>query len=164
MLFKNIIRIIRSYKFSIIKIFFYEILYIVQGYKGNNYSFSKNDNIADNIPCPYFFLVKINFLLKQYDYKNFFDFGCGSGRVIYYFNRKSLFNEYHGYEIFDEPYNKCLKLLKKNDNIKIFKKNFEDIKIKKKDLCFFFNLPYAKENEFIDFLKHNKDLIFEKKI
>lgn len=162
MFLNNILRILKSYKLSIVKILFYEIFYILIGYKGNNYSFSRKKDIADNIPCPYLFLDKISVIVKKFKLKYFFDFGCGSGRVINFFHQKSLFREYQGYEIFDQPYNNSLRLFKKKKNIKIIKSNFKKIKIKKKNSCFFFNLPFAKENDFIDYLVANKNLIFEK--
>ena len=46
--------------FGDIKILFFEVFYILKGYKGNNYSFSKKEKIADNIPCPYLFLNEIS--------------------------------------------------------------------------------------------------------
>ena len=60
MIIKNIIRILISYRFSLIKIIFFEIIYIVKGYKGNKLSFSKNNIMTDNIPCPYYFLYRID--------------------------------------------------------------------------------------------------------
>ena len=113
MFLNNIFRILRSYKLSIIKILFFEIFYILIGYKGNNYSFSRKKEIADNIPCPYLFLDRISATIKQFKLKYFFDFGCGSGRVINFFYKKALFLEYQGYEIFDQPYNTSLELFKK---------------------------------------------------
>ena len=42
MLLKNLVRIISNYKFSIITIVFFELLYLVRGYKGNEFSFINN--------------------------------------------------------------------------------------------------------------------------
>lgn len=162
MFFKNILRIIKSYKFSIIKILFFEVFYILKGYKGNNYSFSKKEKIADNIPCPYLFLNEISISIKNFKLKNFFDFGCGSGRTIDFFYKKSLFKSYYGYEIFDKPFNDSRQLFIDKKNIKIIKSNFKNIKVKKKNSCFFFNLPFSEEKDFIKYLIKNKNLIFEK--
>ena len=55
----NLYKLIKAYKFSFAKILFYELFYILIGYKGNSFSSSANKSATDNIPCPYFFLVKI---------------------------------------------------------------------------------------------------------
>ena len=57
MLFKNIIRIITSYKFSLLQLIFFEIIFIFRGYKGNRINFSKDNEMDDNTPYPYFFLI-----------------------------------------------------------------------------------------------------------
>ena len=64
---KNLIRMINSYRFSIITIIFFEILYLFKGYRVNKINFSKNDLMTDNIPCPYYFLFKIKKALKKRD-------------------------------------------------------------------------------------------------
>ena len=73
MLFKSLLRILKSYRFSLIKIIFFELIYLIKGFKGNRFTFSKNE-MADNIPCPYYFLYKIKKFLA--DKKKF---GYGSG-------------------------------------------------------------------------------------
>ena len=37
MLFNNILRILESYRFSLVKIIFYELVYLFKGYKGNRW-------------------------------------------------------------------------------------------------------------------------------
>ena len=59
MFVKNIIATTKKYKFSIHKILFYEIFFILRGFKGNKIGFDVNDEFSANIPCPYYFLVKI---------------------------------------------------------------------------------------------------------
>ena len=61
MIFKNILRILKSYRLSLFKIIFFELFFLIRGYKGNKFNFSKNDLMTDNIPCPYYFLVKVIF-------------------------------------------------------------------------------------------------------
>ena len=78
MLFKNIIRIITSYKLSLLQVIFFEIIYILIGFKGNKINFSKNNEMNDNIPYPYFFLIKIKRTLKVSNFTKFIDLGCGS--------------------------------------------------------------------------------------
>ena len=79
---KNLFRIISSYKFSLITIVFFELLYLIKGYKGNRFDFMSN-----NIPCPYYFLFRINKTIKELSFLNFIDLGCGSGRIIEFFNK-----------------------------------------------------------------------------
>ena len=50
MQFKNILQILISYRLSLIKIFFFELLYLVKGNKRNKFIFSKNDVMTDNTP------------------------------------------------------------------------------------------------------------------
>ena len=68
MLFNNILRILKSYRFSLIKIIFFELIYLIKGYKGykgNNITFSKNNLMTNNIPCPYYFLHKIEKIIRN---------------------------------------------------------------------------------------------------
>ena len=41
MIFKNLLRILKSYRFSLIKIIFFELIYLIKGNKGNKFTFSK---------------------------------------------------------------------------------------------------------------------------
>ena len=76
MIFKNLLRILESYRLSLIKIFFFELIYLIKGYSGNKFTFSKNNIMSDNIPCPYYFLHKIEKKIKDRDFKIFLDMGC----------------------------------------------------------------------------------------
>ena len=51
MILKNLFRIISDYKFSLVTIIFFELIYLIKGYKGNRFDFSNNDWMSDNIPC-----------------------------------------------------------------------------------------------------------------
>ena len=59
MIYKSLIDILVNYRFSIIKIILFELFYLIGGYKGNKITFSKNQQMTNNIPCPYYFLHKI---------------------------------------------------------------------------------------------------------
>ncbi len=119
MLLKNLIRIISSYKFSIITIIFFELLYLVKGYKGNRFNFSNNDLMADNLPCPYYFLFKIKKTLKKNNFRNFLDLGCGSGRAIDFFNKNFFNKNFIGIEYFTNQFEYCQKVFQEQKNIKI---------------------------------------------
>ena len=55
MLIKNLLRIIKDHNFFLIPIIFYELKYFLIGYKGFKFNFSNNNEMSDNIPCPYYF-------------------------------------------------------------------------------------------------------------
>ena len=87
MLFNNILRILKSYRFSLIKIIFFELIYLIKGYKGNNINFSKNNLMTNNIPCPYYFLHKIEKILKSLE-----NIACIES---YYINDKKGYSIYY---------------------------------------------------------------------
>ena len=124
MLLKNLIRIISSYKFSIITIIFFELLYLVKGHKGNRFNFSNNDLMADNLPCPYYFLFKIKKTLKENNFRNFLDLGCGSGRAIDFFNKNFFNKTFIGIEYFTNQFEYCKKVFQERKNIKIIQADF----------------------------------------
>jgi len=155
MLFKNFLRIIKDYRFSIFQIIFYELLYILRGYKGNNFNLSKNKVMSDDIPTPYYFLENIRKHLATLNFNNFIDLGCGSGRVIYFISRSLKTINFFGIEYFDDQYNSAKKLFKNHKNIKIIKKDFTKINfLKFKIDCFFFNNPFRSEKIFINFVNN----------
>jgi len=152
MIIKNLIRIFKSYKFTIIKIIIFEIIYILRGFKGNTISNASNVEMADNIPCPYFFLYKIKKVMKNLKFDNFIDLGCGSGRVIDYFNKSFPKKSYTGIEFGTKEYSSVKNIFRYNKNITILKKDFTKINYKQqKTNCFFLNNPFVNEEKFIKF-------------
>jgi len=165
MLFKNIIRIITSYKLSLLQVIFFEIIYILIGFKGNKINFSKNNEMYDNIPYPYFFLIKIKRTLKVSNFTKFIDLGCGSGRVINFFNKSFPNKSFVGIEYFSEQYNYCRKIFVKNSNIEIFQDDFRKIDFSKFDAdCYFFNNPWRNEIEPFDFIVNMSQSFTKKSI
>ena len=124
MLFNTILRILKSYRFSLIKIILFELIYLIKGYKGNNITFSKNNLMTDNIPCPYYFLHKIEKIISNKDFKIFLDLGCGSGRVINFFNKKLLNKKFIGIEYFNEQFLHCKTSFEKHESIKLIQEDF----------------------------------------
>ena len=72
---KKIMDLIVSYKFFIIHILFYELIYVILGYKGNSFITRNNDKSTDTIPCSYYFLTKIYNVIKNEQIKSLIDFG-----------------------------------------------------------------------------------------
>ena len=145
MLIKNLFRIISDYKFSLIVIVFFELLYSLKGYKGNRFGFSNNNRMSDNIPCPYYFLFKIKKTLKKNNFLKFLDLGCGSGRVIDFFNKNFPNKNLIGIEYFDLQYEYCKKIFQNQKNIKIIQTDFIKSDLLQFDAdCYFFNDPFKK--------------------
>jgi len=153
---KKFIDLIISYKFFLFKIFWYEFIYILLGYKGNSINLRKNEIATDTIPCPYLFLTKISPQLEKENITSFIDLGCGNGRVIYFFNKK-INIQYTGVELFQDSYSLTQKSFKKSNNIKIINQNFFDLDYKSINSdCYFINDPLRFDSD------HNKliNLIF----
>ena len=124
MILKNLFRIIGDYKFSTIIVLFFELLYLIKDYKGNRFNFSNNDLMTDNIPCPYYLLFKIKKNIKNNNFFKFLDLGCGSGRVIDFFNKNFPNKNLTGIEYFPAQYEYCRKIFQKQKNIKIIQADF----------------------------------------
>ena len=145
----NLIRIIKNYKFSIFTTMFFELVYLFKGYKGNRFNFSNNDLMADNLPCPYYFLFKIKKALKNQNFYNFLDLGCGSGRVIYFFNKNFPDKNLTGIEYFNNQFEYCKKIFHGKKNIKIIQADFTKSDFFQYNAdCYFFNEPFKKDLEF----------------
>ena len=152
-LINSIVRIFKEYKIYILIIIFFEIYYFLKNYKGFKISFSKNQSMADNIPCPYYFLYKINKFLKKRNFNSVIDLGCGSGRIINFINNKYKNKKITGIEYFNEQYNYAKEIFKKSKNISIKKLNFVKINFSKKiyDL-YFLSAPFKKKKDFLKFM------------
>jgi SAM-dependent methyltransferase len=154
MLIKNLLRIVKSYKFSLITIVFYEIIYLLKGFKGNKFHFSENNKMSDDIPCPYYFLYKIKKILSKFNFKTFLDLGCGSGRVIDFFSKNLVQVDFVGIEYFSNQYNYCKKIFENKKNIKIVQADFFKSDFFQYDPdCFFLNRPIEDDLVFIETIK-----------
>ena len=152
-LINSIVRIFKEYKIYILIIIFFEIYYFLKNYKGFKISFSKNQSMADNIPCPYYFLYKINKFLKKRNFNSVIDLGCGSGRIINFINNKYLNKKITGIEYFNEQYNYAKEIFKKSKNISIKKLNFIKINFSKKIYdVYFLSAPFKKKKDFLKFM------------
>ena len=158
MLIKNLLRIVKSYKFLLIIIIFYEIIYFLKGFKGNKFHFSSNKEMSDDIPCPYYFLLKIKKELQKERFNTFIDLGCGSGRIIDFFSKTFSDKKFIGIEYFNEQYEYCKKKFKGKENINILQGDFTKLDfLKYSSDCYFFNNPFRAEDKFVNFMNLNKE-------
>ena len=154
MIFKNILKNLTMYRLHIFKILFFELTNIIRGYKVNRFTSSKDKNINDNIPCPYFFLNKINKKIKNKKFNIFLDFGSGSGRVIDYFNRNTEGKKFIGIEFYYENFQYWRKKFSKNENISFINKDFTNYDFLKHDAdCYFFNHQTNNNEIYLEILK-----------
>ena len=152
---KNILRIIFTYRFFLLKIVYYEFIYLIKGYKGNKISLSKDTIMTDNIPSPYYFLHLISKIISTYDFKNFIDLGCGSGRVINFFNKKFPDKNFIGIEYYEEQYKYCKKIFINNQNINLINLDFTKIDfLKYNSDCFFLNEPMKSQDAFTNIVNN----------
>ena len=164
---KKIIDLIVSYKFSIVYIFFYELIFLILGYKGNSFITRNNNKSTDTIPCSYYFLIKIYNVIKNEQIKSLIDLGSGNGRVLFYFNKK-LKIDYLGVELFKDAYEYSQKIFKNCPNVRILNKNFFDLNFKKLQYdCYFLNDPLKEVEDhnkliksIISTLSPNKKVLF----
>jgi len=154
MIIKNIIRIIKIYKLALIKIIYYELLYLLRGYKGNKFNLINNKLIADNIPCPYYFLIRIEKTLKNLNFQTFLDLGCGYGRVLNFFNKRLKNKNFIGIDYFIEPIINCKKIFTDFHNIKLIQQDIIKIDFLQYEAdCYFLNEPIKDNMIFTEVIK-----------
>ncbi len=142
--------LIVSYKFFIIHILFYELIYVILGYKGNSFITRNNNKSTDTIPCSYYFLTKIYNVIKNEQIKSLIDLGCGNGRVLFYFNNK-LKIDYLGVELFKDAFEYSQRIFQYSSNVRILNENFFDLDFTKLQYdCYFLNDPLKEVED------HNK--------
>ena len=145
---RNIIGFIKAYRLLFIKVLFFELFYISIGFKGNSFNSRNDKKKIDDIPCPYFFLQKIYRFIKEKNIKSLIDLGCGSGRPIFFFNKKYKIN-YTGIEYFEKTFSKCNHLFINDKNVKIFNDDFMNLDfLKFHNECYFISNPLKDTNEF----------------
>ena len=149
----NLIHMLSAYGKFLPQILFFEIYYLLKGYKRNSVKVLNNDRFTDNIPCPYFFLHKLKKFFLNTDIKSFVDLGCGDGRSIFFFNKQLKIN-FNSIEYDPYVYGNCKKLFNKYDNIKI---NHDDIMsfkfLEYNNDCFFIGDPLKKNMILINLFK-----------
>ena len=160
---KTIFKIISTYRISFLILLFYEIKYILfLRYKGNRINILNNKFFTDNIPTPYYFLVKIYDYLKDKKIKTIVDIGCGSGRVLYFFHMNNSSYNLKGFEINHSIYLETLSRFKNNKKIKIINKNFLKKNSKINADLYYLADPFKKDSDYDFFF--NKFSKIKKKI
>ena len=160
-LINSIVRIFKEYNIYILVIVFFEIYFFLKNYKGFKINFSKNQLMADNIPCPYYFLIKINKFLVKRNFDSVIDLGCGPGRIINFINNIYLNKKITGIEYFNEQYKYTKEIFKNSKNVSIKKLNFIKMNFSKKlyDI-YFLSAPFKRKTDFLNFMnkfvKNNK--------
>ena len=130
------------------QILFFEIYYLLKGYKKSTFKILNNDRFTDNIPCPYFFLHKLKNFFLNADIKSFVDLGCGDGRSIFFFNKQLKIN-FYGIEYDPSVYGNCKKIFNKYDNIQINHGDIMSFKfLEFNNDCFFIGDPLKKKYDF----------------
>ena len=84
--FNHLVKILKLYRFHIVKILIFELFFLIRMFKGGEIKINNHKHYSDNIPCPYFFLWKIKNFLVRSKIKSLIDLGCGNGRAIYFLN------------------------------------------------------------------------------
>lgn len=146
-----IIKILNSYKFNIILIFYYEFKYFLLNYHGWYFKKSINKNSTDTIPAPFFFLHKTSIFFKKKNIKSIVDLGCGTGRTLFFFNKK--FKNIKVYGIENDKLNYSLAKKEENKKIKVFFGDILKFKFKKKFSVFFLNDPIKQKSKYNSLIK-----------
>lgn len=134
--FKAISNILKNYKFYSFHILFYEaIFFMFYERKFNKFEYLSSNFLSDSIPCPYFFLKKINKFIKEKRLKQICDLGSGFGKILYFFGKLNKI------KIDGIEYEKKIYLSSKsleNDQIKIFNDDILKFNLKNKRYDLFF--------------------------
>ena len=118
---KVFVGILINYHIYSIPILIFEIFfYIKYPNKYNKFKYSSNNILSDSIPCPFYFLKKIEKFLKNKKIQHILDLGSGYGKALFFFGKVKKF-KIDGIELDKKIYIESLSL--KNNNINVYNKN-----------------------------------------
>tara|TARA_Y100000591_G_scaffold316047_1_gene324283 strand:- start:65 stop:673 length:609 start_codon:yes stop_codon:yes gene_type:complete len=118
---KVIINIVVNYKFYFVPVLSFELFfYIFHNKNYNKFKYLDSSFLSDSIPCPYFFLKKIEKFMYKNKIDTICDLGSGYGKILYYFGKIKK-KEIHGVEIEKEIFLSSKELI--CNNIRIFNEN-----------------------------------------
>lgn len=149
--FKALSNILKNYRFYSFHILIYEfIFYIFHEKRYNKFEYLNSSFLSDSIPCPYFFLKKIDKFINEKKLNHICDLGSGFGKILYYFGK---FNKI---KIDGIEYEKKIYLSSKfleNNEIKIFNDDILKFNLKNKSYdLFFLNDPLKKKNDLLSLI------------
>lgn len=152
---KVIINVVINYKFYFFPILSFELFfYIFHNKNYNKFKYLDSNYLSDSIPCPYYFLKKIEKFLEKNNIDLICDLGSGYGKILYYFGKISK-KEIHGVEIKKEIYLSSQKLA--CENIKIF--NEDILKFKLNNIlykAFILNDPLKNDDDLLKLILNIK--------
>ena len=149
--FKAISNILINYRFYSFHVLIYELIFLIcHQKKFNKFEYLNSSFLSDSIPCPYFFLKKIDKFINEKKLNQMCDLGSGFGKILYYFGK---FNKI---KIDGIEYEKKIYLSSKfleDNQIKIFNGDILkfNLKNKKYDL-FFLNDPLKNQNDLLSLI------------
>ena len=149
--FKAISNILKNYRFYSFHVLIYELIFLIYHQKKfNKFEYLNSSFLSDSIPCPYFFLKKIDKFINEKKLNQMCDLGSGFGKILYYFGK---FNKI---KIDGIEYEKKIYLSSKfleDNQIKIFNGDILkfNLKNKKYDL-FFLNDPLKNQNDLLSLI------------
>ena len=118
---RAIINIVVNYKFYFVPVLSFELFfYIFHNKNYNKFKYLDSSFLSDSIPCPYFFLKKIEKFMYKNKIDTICDLGSGYGKILYYFGKIKK-KEIHGVEIEKEIFLSSKELI--CNNIRIFNEN-----------------------------------------
>lgn len=140
--------IIINYRLFFVPILFYELyFYTFYNNKYNKFKYLDSNFLSDSIPCPYYFLKKIEKYIQEKDIKLICDLGSGYGKILYYFGKVCKRN-IHGVELEKEIYLDSSKLV--SQNIKIFNEDILMFDLNNSDYsAFILNDPLKNANDLL---------------
>ncbi len=152
---RAIVNIMVNYKFYFFPIIFFELyFYFFHNKNYNKFKYLDSSFLSDSIPCPYFFLKKIEKFIQRNNIDLICDLGSGYGKILYYFG-KIYKKNIHGVEIEKEIYFESRELVCKN--IKIFNENILKFNLKQfKYDAFILNDPLKDKNDLMKLILNIK--------
>ncbi len=155
--------IFKNYKFYSFVILFYEAyFFLIHGSKYNRFKYLNSNFLSDSIPCPFFFLNKINKFILNKKINMICDLGSGYGKILYFFGH-ILKKKIHGIELEEKIYKQSLSL--RSNKVRIFNDDILKFNIKKNyyDL-FILNDPLKKPKDLLKLVisikKKYKNILF----
>ena len=149
---KAFIEILINYHIYSIPVLIYEFyFYLKYQNQYNKFKYLKSKFLSDSIPCPFFFLKKIENILKKKNVRYICDLGSGYGKILYYFGKIKEY-KIDGVELDKEIYQSSLNL--KNKSINIYNKNILNFNLTNKNYdTYIINDPLKKVSDFTKLIK-----------